>query len=102
VRKIPLRRRFALAAMAVFVLIASGIGAFAVHPWDTGPTCSAKRAHPEWSVARRWDEALLDAIRRALLWPNGVAGPWMTVSANQLVVIERGATQARPWSPPQT
>ena len=24
--------------------------------------------HPEWSVARRWDEALLDAIRRAL--PN--------------------------------
>jgi hypothetical protein len=25
-------------------------------------------AHPEWSVARRWDEALLDAIRRSL--PN--------------------------------
>jgi hypothetical protein len=24
--------------------------------------------HPEWSVARRWDEALLDAVRRAL--PN--------------------------------
>ena len=28
----------------------------------------ARAEHPEWSVARRWDEALLDAIRRAL--PN--------------------------------
>jgi hypothetical protein len=26
--------------------------------------------HPEWSVARRWDEALLDAIRRALPAPT--------------------------------
>ena len=34
------------------------------------PTCLRRgaRSHPEWSVARRWDEALLDAIRRAL--PN--------------------------------
>jgi hypothetical protein len=26
--------------------------------------------HPEWSVARRWDEALLDAIRRAVPAPT--------------------------------
>ncbi|MEO8273456.1 MAG: vanadium-dependent haloperoxidase, partial [Chloroflexota bacterium] len=34
----------------------------------TEPTCAAPAEHPEWSVARRWDEALLDAIRRSL--PN--------------------------------
>jgi len=32
------------------------------------PSCSATVEHPEWSVARRWDEAALDAIRRSL--PN--------------------------------
>jgi hypothetical protein len=29
------------------------------------------------------------------------AGPWMQVAANQFVDIERGATEARPWSPPK-
>jgi hypothetical protein len=33
-------------------------------------TCPPIQAHPEWSVARRWDEALLDAIRRALPAPT--------------------------------
>ena len=33
----------------------------------TQPSCPAAE-HPDWSVARRWDEALLDAIRRSL--PN--------------------------------
>jgi len=28
------------------------------------------QSHPEWSVARRWDEAMLDAIRRALPAPT--------------------------------
>ena len=37
-------------------------------PWEQAPTCPPIAAHPTWSVARRWDEALLDAIRRAL--PN--------------------------------
>lgn len=36
-----------------------------------------------------------------VLWPDGVAGPWLSVTANQFVVIERSATQARSWSPPQ-
>jgi hypothetical protein len=37
-------------------------------PWTTTPACPAVADHPEWSVARRWDESLLNAIRRAL--PN--------------------------------
>jgi enediyne biosynthesis protein E4 len=36
-----------------------------------------------------------------VMWPDGVVGPWITATANQFVVIERGATEARPWSPPQ-
>ena len=37
-------------------------------PWDHAPSCPPIADHPAWSVARRWDEALLDAIRRSL--PN--------------------------------
>ena len=32
-------------------------------------------------------------------WPDGEAGPWMTVTADQFVTIERGATEPRPWTP---
>ena len=39
-----------------------------VRPWEQEPNCPPIADHPEWSVARRWDEALLDAVRRAL--PN--------------------------------
>ena len=56
----------------IVVLIAAIVlaaGTLAVtHPWSTGPSCPAVAEHPDWSMARRWDEALLDAIRRAL--PN--------------------------------
>lgn len=41
---------------------------FIIWPRETLPTCPPPARHPEWSVARRWDEALLGAIRRAL--PN--------------------------------
>jgi len=34
------------------------------------PTCVPRAERPEWSVARRWNEALLDAIRRALPAPT--------------------------------
>ena len=34
-------------------------------------------------------------------WPDGVAGPWIHVAANQRVIIDRGATEARPWSSPK-
>ena len=49
-------------------VVGAGVFAFVVRPWESKPTCTASIQHPEWSVARRWDEALLDAIRRAL--PN--------------------------------
>lgn len=62
------RRRAIGAAVAIVVLVGGSTFAAVVRPWETEPTCSAAIQHPEWSVARRWDEALLDAIRRAL--PN--------------------------------
>jgi hypothetical protein len=65
------RVRFATAAAIVLIVgvVAAG-GLVYVKPWAPNPTprCAAPAAHPEWSVARRWDEALMDAIRRAL--PN--------------------------------
>jgi len=32
-------------------------------------------------------------------WPDGTDGPWMNVTANQFVIIDRGAAEARPWAP---
>ncbi|MES2210234.1 MAG: vanadium-dependent haloperoxidase [Chloroflexota bacterium] len=63
------RRSPIIAAVALAVTLAgmAALGAV-VRPWETRPTCPAGVDHPDWSVARRWDEALLDAIRRAL--PN--------------------------------
>ena len=54
--------------VAIVVMVGAGTFAAVVRPWESKPTCTAAIQHPEWSVARRWDEALLDAIRRAL--PN--------------------------------
>lgn len=34
-----------------------------------------------------------------VVWPDGLSGPWMNVAANQYVVIDRGAAEARPWVP---
>jgi len=64
-------RGFRIGATVVAVVAIIGVGGFAAiaRPWEARPTCPVAAAdHPEWSVARRWDEALLDAIRRAL--PN--------------------------------
>jgi len=36
-----------------------------------------------------------------VLWPDGETGPWMRVTANQFVDIERGANEARSWQPPE-
>ncbi len=63
----PRRRLAAIAVLAAAVVLASGTLAI-THRWSNAPSCPAVARHPEWSVARRWDEALLDAIRRAL--PN--------------------------------
>ncbi|MDQ6671060.1 MAG: vanadium-dependent haloperoxidase [Chloroflexota bacterium] len=45
-------------------------GAFAARYVATPSRCPPIADHPEWSVARRWDEALLDAVRRALPAPT--------------------------------
>ena len=59
------RTRLLIATVAVVAI--AGVGVF-TYSKLTQPSCAAPAEHPEWSVARRWDEALLDAIRRAL--PN--------------------------------
>ena len=59
--------RFAIVA-AVIVAVAAGGGLLASRLISPSPSCPAMASHPEWTVARRWDEALLDAIRRSL--PN--------------------------------
>jgi hypothetical protein len=61
------RIRVGIAALvAVVVVSATVLGV--TRPWERAPACPPMTTHPEWSVARRWDEALLDAIRRSL--PN--------------------------------
>ena len=63
------RRRVAAVVALVSVAVVVG-GILAVtRPWSA-PSCAPAANHPEWSVARRWDEALLDAIRRALPAPT--------------------------------
>jgi hypothetical protein len=63
------RRSKLTAALAGLVGVALVVGGLVVvQPWNQQPSCPAASNHPEWSVARRWDESLLDAIRRAL--PN--------------------------------
>jgi hypothetical protein len=56
--------------LALIAVAAVGIGLVEVKPWVTTPSCPPIADHPDWSVARRWDEALLDAIRRALPAPT--------------------------------
>ena len=62
-------RRPIAAIVGIALVGVTVIGLAVARPW-VQPSCAATAAtaHPEWSVARRWDEALLDAIRRAL--PN--------------------------------
>jgi hypothetical protein len=66
--RVASRRRLAIGAGLVSVVLVAGAILAVARPWQTTPPCARSVAHPEWSVARQWDEALLDAIRRAL--PN--------------------------------
>src|SRR5207244_10683290 len=67
------RSRWRLAALiGIGAALVVGGGLLAVtRPWAP-KTCAATAAttQPEWSVPRRWNEALLDAIRRALPAPT--------------------------------
>ena len=56
------------AAALVAVAVVVGAVLTTTRPWERAPACPPIADHPRWSVARRWDEALLDAIRRSL--PN--------------------------------
>jgi len=80
----PRRSRRPLAGAALAVLIVVGVMAAGLAiPRLQGqpPSCAPIASHPEWSVARRWDEALLDAIRRALPAPTVHARNLFHVSA---------------------
>src|SRR5437867_11786984 len=68
-RPLPMRTRVRT-GVAALVGAVVGIGAVlaGTRPWERGPACPPIADHSSWSVARRWDEALLDAIRRSL--PN--------------------------------
>jgi hypothetical protein len=35
-----------------------------------------------------------------VVWPDGVTGPWLHVTANQFAVIARDAAAPQPWLPP--
>src|SRR3954468_13631336 len=64
------RRRGPLAKLAVGLaaglLVAGGL--VVTRRWEQQTRCAAVVEHPDWSVARRWAEALLGPVRRAL--PN--------------------------------
>src|SRR5205085_10775076 len=62
-------RRVIAIGLIVSIALAAAVR-IALPQEATSPRCPPPSPHPEWSVARRWDEALLDAIRRALPAPT--------------------------------
>lgn len=40
-----------------------------------------------------------DRAEVRVVWPDGQAGPWLPVRADRFVVVERGATEVREWTP---
>jgi hypothetical protein len=75
------RRRLLVGAIASVTLVVAAVGGTLVARRGTTPQCPPIAHNPEWSVARRWDEALLDAIRRALPAPTVHARNLFHVSA---------------------
>ena len=64
-----IRPRNILAVGAAVILIAVALGTWVLAGSDA-ESCPPPADHPDWSVARRWNEALLDAIRRDLPAPT--------------------------------
>lgn len=73
-------RWMALLGAALGIALVAG-ALVVVRNASDGPACDRTLSHPEWSVARRWDEALLNAIRRALPAPTVHARNLFHVSA---------------------
>jgi uncharacterized protein DUF6851 len=74
------KRIAAMAGLLGVALVVAGL--VVVQPWNQQPKCPPAGNHPEWSVARRWNEATLDAIRRALPAPTIHARNLFHVSAS--------------------
>ncbi len=66
----PVRRRRGLVAVGigVAVMLVMMAGLAVARPWEPQTASCPPIEHADWSIARRWDEALLDSIRRAV--PN--------------------------------
>ena len=64
------RARWAVPVLALALLFTVTGGIAVVLPRSQVVACARPADHPDWSVARRWDESLLDAIRRALPAPT--------------------------------
>jgi hypothetical protein len=62
------RRRWLVAVGIAAVMLVAVAGLALARPWQPASPACPPIAHPDWSIARRWDEALLDSIRRAV--PN--------------------------------
>ncbi|MDH3539282.1 MAG: vanadium-dependent haloperoxidase [Acidimicrobiia bacterium] len=60
----------ALAGVALAAIIIVAVWAVPGGVNDEASTCPAPTDHPEWSVARRWNETLLNAIRRDVPAPT--------------------------------
>jgi enediyne biosynthesis protein E4 len=41
----------------------------------------------------------VEEVEVRVQWPDGERGPWITVQAGEFAIIERGADEAKPWSP---
>lgn len=71
-----------VAAAAILAAVAIIAGTLLImRPWEAAQACTRTASPPEHSVARLWDEAMLDAIRRDLPAPTVHARNLFHVSA---------------------
>lgn len=76
----PRRRTIGVAALFLAAALV-GVGLGVARPWIDADACATELEHPDWSVARQWNEVLLDAIRHDLPAPTVHARNLYHVSA---------------------
>lgn len=65
------RARWWIAGLGALLVIGLVVGGCSILPsMESETSCPQIAEHPDWSVARRWNEVLLDAIRRDLPAPT--------------------------------